>query len=521
MHHYHLSLLVFFVLPCATFGQTVKVDSFKLKSPAFIGTYHGISVYEGSFGSGMAYIPGTDNEFYMMTDRGPNVDASALNNDSTTAVIPFPTYAPKYIRVKLSGDSIHILQSTTFKRPDGTDATGISLPTTLRYSDEQVWSDVNKTTLARDEWGMDPESFRLGTNNDAWICEEYGPSIWHVSLSDGKAIKRYAPFSNGPSTITFDTVYQKRHPNRGFEGIAITPNGKLYCILESALYNPNSNVGDSSRIIRMLELDTATNQTRSFVFLHSAATGKIREQDWKVSDMTAVNDTVFLIDEHAARKTDNYHRLYLININSATPVTQTSFGGKTLEGLKDSAGLAQYSIKPVKKTLFLDLVINKWNIACEKSEGIAIINDSTIAVGNDNDFGITSPNNDGNIIANNVQTTVYRYTLPASMKLNYTPLVTSFITQKTLAPSAVRLEQNYPNPFNPATIIRYELPSSSHVRLNVYDMLGRDIATLVNETQTPGIHSITWNAATQSSGVYFLQLQTNTMCLTKKALLLK
>jgi hypothetical protein len=501
--------------------QTVKVDSFKLKSPAYVGTYQSISVYEGSFGSGMTYIPGTDNEFYMMSDRGPNVDASSLNDDNAAAVLPIPSYAPKFIRVKLSGDSIHILQSTTFKRPDGTNVSGIPLPTSLRYSDEEAWSSTSKVAITRDEWGMDPESFRLGNNNDAWVAEEYGPSIWHISLTDGKVIKRYAPFSNGTSTVTFDTIYQKRHPNRGFEGIALTPSGKVYVILESALYNPTGDTGDSSRVIRMLELDTLTNQTHTFVYLHPAKTGDIREKDWKVSDMAAVNDSVFLVEEHAARKSDNYHRLYLININSATPVTQTSFGGKTLEGLKDSAGLAKYGISPVKKTLFLDLVANKWNIGCEKSESIAIVNDSTIVVGNDNDFGITSEDDDGNATANGIQTTVYRYTLPSSMKLNL-PKTTGIVASADV-PKQLSLSQNYPNPFNPSTTISYCIPAGTlhAVSLRVYDLMGREIAMLVNETKTAGTYSVVWNASHCASGVYFIKMQSGNVTEIKKALLLK
>jgi hypothetical protein len=368
---------------------------------------------------------------------------------------------------------------------------------------------------------MDPEGFRLGSHNDAWICEEYGPSIWHVSLSDGKVIKRYAPFTDTVATVSFDTTFQKRHPNRGFEGIALTPGGKIYAILESALYNPDASTGDGSRIIRILELDTATNQTRTFVYLHSAAVGKIREKDWKVSDMIAVNDTVFLIDEHAARKTDNYHRLFLINISAATPVTQTSFDGKTLEALTDSAGLAKYSITPVQKTLYLDLVANKWNIACEKSEGIAIINDTTIAVGNDNDYGMSSPNDDGAIVASGIQTTIYRYTLPSSMKLNYHSSATS-VSNQIETPGTLQLHQNYPNPFNPTTEVTFTIPSSMPVTVRVYDLLGRTVSTLLeHEIQSAGMHRIAWNAAGFPSGMYLIQLQTPNGAQTKKAFLLK
>ncbi|MEK9137571.1 MAG: T9SS type A sorting domain-containing protein, partial [Bacteroidota bacterium] len=70
-------------------------------------------------------------------------------------------------------------------------------------------------------------------------------------------------------------------------------------------------------------------------------------------------------------------------------------------------------------------------------------------------------------------------------------------------PTEFRLEQNYPNPFNPSTTISYQLSTSTLVSLKVFDILGREITTLVNEVNTPGRYSVTWNAVNFSSGVYF------------------
>lgn len=69
--------------------------------------------------------------------------------------------------------------------------------------------------------------------------------------------------------------------------------------------------------------------------------------------------------------------------------------------------------------------------------------------------------------------------------------------------------QNYPNPFNPSTTIEYQLKNSGNVRLVIYNQLGQQVAKLVDEFQTPGIHRITWNAFDQSAGVYFYRLETN------------
>lgn len=98
-------------------------------------------------------------------------------------------------------------------------------------------------------------------------------------------------------------------------------------------------------------------------------------------------------------------------------------------------------------------------------------------------------------------------------------------------PGRFTLEQNYPNPFrsgatsrfagNPTTVISYQLPAFGNVVLKVYDVFGREVATLVNEKQEAGKHAVTWNAASMSSGVYFYRLRVGGFNETKKLLLLK
>ena len=88
-------------------------------------------------------------------------------------------------------------------------------------------------------------------------------------------------------------------------------------------------------------------------------------------------------------------------------------------------------------------------------------------------------------------------------------------------PRKYSLSQNYPNPFNPSTIISYSVPKSSMVSIKVYDALGREIETLVNEQKRPGDYKIIFNAGKLASGVYFYQLRSSDYNSIKKMLLLK
>ena len=84
-----------------------------------------------------------------------------------------------------------------------------------------------------------------------------------------------------------------------------------------------------------------------------------------------------------------------------------------------------------------------------------------------------------------------------------------------------RLEQNYPNPFNPTTNITYVLPKAENVSLKVYDVLGREVATLVNEVKPAGAYTVPFNASNLASGVYFYKLQAGSFVQTKKMMLVK
>jgi hypothetical protein len=98
--------------------------------------------------------------------------------------------------------------------------------------------------------------------------------------------------------------------------------------------------------------------------------------------------------------------------------------------------------------------------------------------------------------------------------LNKTSVATDLLNTNELSlknnnynsPEAFKLSQNYPNPFNPSTMITYYLPQDSHLKLKVYDMTGKEVATLVNEFKSAGSYSIQFNSAGLSSGIYFYSM---------------
>jgi hypothetical protein len=94
-------------------------------------------------------------------------------------------------------------------------------------------------------------------------------------------------------------------------------------------------------------------------------------------------------------------------------------------------------------------------------------------------------------------------------------------SSRALIPKSAHLEQNYPNPFNPATTISFNLPAKSFVTIKIYDVIGKEVATIVSEEMQAGNYTRQWNAFDSPSGMYFCRMQTGSFTETRKLILIK
>jgi beta-mannanase len=90
-----------------------------------------------------------------------------------------------------------------------------------------------------------------------------------------------------------------------------------------------------------------------------------------------------------------------------------------------------------------------------------------------------------------------------------------------IIPGEFHLSQNYPNPFNPSTIVQYTVPQSSRIIVKIYNALGQDVITLLDEYKEAGVYNLRWNAAGLSSGVYFCRLTAGVFASTRKMTFMK
>jgi hypothetical protein len=226
--------------------------------------------------------------------------------------------------------------------------------------------------------------------------------------------------------------------------------------------------------------------------------------------------------EQGFRNNEFTNKIYKINLSGATPVTQEVFGGRRIEQLPNDSVTIITGLAPVQKTFYLDLLANGWDWKQDKPEGLTIINDSTFAVSCDNDFNIVSSE-----LANGSFTMDYKkkslmqiYNVSGSLKL--TGLIPASVGNiKTMETDNYELYQNYPNPFNPLTTINYNIPRSGITTLKVYDVLGKEVVTLVNEYQNAGFKTVQFNGSNLSSGIYFYKVSAGDFNKVMKMILVK
>lgn len=342
----------------------------------------GVEVFDAGYGSGIAADPSAPGFFYLLADRGPNYDAG---KDIKAFVAP--GFTPRIGRFRYAGGVLTQVAKLEISDPDHKPLTGIP-PLKGFGGTGETALDLDGRVIPPDSAGIDPEGIVALKDGGFWISEEYGPSLLHLDKT-GRTLERYSPFTGGSSALP--QVLQKRRANRGIEGLTLLPDRRtLVAIFEGPLDNPK-DLGRKSTITRLLRYDTRTGQSSQFVYLQDAV-------DNRNSDVVAIDKDHFLVIERDGNmpgdsaKPAVTKRVYKIDLTGATDVSDPAngpdgmlFGGKTLESIAP-ADLGAAGIVPVKKDLLVDLLALGY--PHDKPEGIAIVDTATIAISNDDDFGV-------------------------------------------------------------------------------------------------------------------------------------
>lgn len=388
-------------------------------------------------------------EYWTVTDRGPNLDGGVDGTpcERGTKVYPVPTFAPEIVRIGVKDDALKVKERIPLSF-----ATGPAVGTSVRPAPKNERSlDERCQWLGTTPRGVDSEGLVVDPRDGSfWIADEYLPSILHVRR-DGRVRTRIVPAgtegsAQGAGALVVggfpETVGVNFRPNRGFEGVAISPDGRtLYTALQSPMdYRPAGTAPPgpnprNSLALRVFRLDitnpSAPRVTGQWIYPLDKGAGnapladKVSALVWLGPDLVAVEER----DDPANDPNDNPQnttntRLYAANLAAVPPIPPDSVwnepyswnratgptGGRSLEQWYvpgQGAGAPESLPKPVPKCLWADVAAllraagftdpNEPSRAGNgKIEGVAYTprrgaNPALLAVLNDNDFGLFVP----------------------------------------------------------------------------------------------------------------------------------
>ncbi|MBN2692784.1 MAG: esterase-like activity of phytase family protein [Burkholderiaceae bacterium] len=367
-----------------------------------------------SLGSGIA-LKGLDKqgnlEFWVLTDRGPNGDSPGLQNaDGTVAAtksFPAPKFVPEFGVVTVGvdkGNRRATLESTTELRDaDGSLTSGRPIPPgsvgstgEIPVSDTLQILQNAQGQIAYDAHGLDPEAVVQTPDGKAlWMTDEYGPFVFKVDAATGQIQTKLAPGSGLPDIVKY------RQPNRGIEALALAPNGNLLAGVQSILKMPDAKDSNGktqkttkAEFTRLVQIQP-DGATRMYAYPLTDANGTLpysKNKDAKIGDLVALDDTRYLIIERGTQADGKDHNMiFIIDLSGAADLTGKTLNGLELEYQSSIKSLVTAGINPVKKTLLFDLVEGSgFGWVSGKTEGMALVDKQTIAVANDNDFGLAA-----------------------------------------------------------------------------------------------------------------------------------
>lgn len=394
MKKFLLPLFALTVLACNDDDNVNNQDINYSKLPqefpfSTLTTLNGINVINGGFGSGATAHPTQKGEFYAITDRGPNV---AYSNGIKILV---PNFTPTIMHFKINADgNIEVIKYIKLKNPSGQPITGLPNPVGMGSTGEIAYA-ADGSVLGTDNYGLDSESIVAAADGTFWVSDEYGPHIVHYS-ADGIELERISPYGVNTGMRKLPAVFAKRRPNRGMEGMCMTPDGKMLVgTMQSTMYVPTKALATNTTLTRIVTFDLASGQTKQYLYKQDGGASD------SVCDITPISNTEFLVIERDGKfgSEGGLKKVYRINLSGASDVGGSDF--TAVDGMKINNKTLEQStwdeinaagLKPVTKTLAVDLV-SKIGYEHDKFEGIVYLGNNKLAVFNDDDFGVADDGN--------------------------------------------------------------------------------------------------------------------------------
>jgi hypothetical protein len=368
-----------------------------------------------AFGSGLAFKGQAEHgqlQFWCLTDRGPNGDGPglpALDGSGTmgSKIFPAPGYAPSIGVLQAGSAGATLVACTPILTAAGVPSSGLPIPhgalgnsSEIPVFDEMRYDAAGKASFSLG--GIDSEAIAYDRKRDLlWVSDEYGPFLMSIDPLSGVIRQRYAPGQGLPA------VFALRRANRGMEGMTLDPDSDtIHAFLQSplsdgrahyALTGEQEKVERYARFARWIEFDPSSGATTRMLAypLDASRYAEGHTGNAKLGDLVALGCGRFVVIEQGLGANGHiFNHLMLVDIGAATDIGAQRFNPATSDLEKSSMsgqpehGASWGAVVPLTKVLLLDLNAIGWE--AEKAEGLALVDARTLALTNDNDFGMTT-----------------------------------------------------------------------------------------------------------------------------------
>ncbi|PQY14832.1 esterase-like activity of phytase family protein [Cronobacter sakazakii] len=338
-------------------------------------------------GSGLLFLrkEGDDLIFATVTDRGPNADSPKMGKQESK-IFASPEYTPLMMTIRVSKDQAQASDPMPLHDDKG-NISGLPLPAGLIGATNELALNDALQTLTGDKRGLDTEGITPDGKGGYWLCDEYGPFIIHVDAS-GAILAKHGPQAGKDEEGVaggLPNIIKWRQPNRGFEGLTRMPDGRIIAAVQSTL-DIDGKTKNTARFTRLVSFDPATGKTAMYGYPIDIEVYK-KAKDAKIGDIVALDDhRILLIEQGGDKNKTMRNRVYVADLSNATDLS--TLDKTEPPEFDDAEKLNARGVQLATKQLAVDLRELGWQQ--EKAEGLALIDPQTLAVINDNDFGLQS-----------------------------------------------------------------------------------------------------------------------------------
>ena len=371
---------------------SIALDDFLLDEAGItVASDHGVKL--GGIGSDLWHGPEDGpGVYWMITDRGPNGQLAG----PTRRTFPVEAFTPFILQVRTDAGRIDILQALPITGAGGVAVGGVS----NAARDETPWDCPGTATIDRNPNGLDTEGLARAYDGSFWVAEEYSPSLLHIDAT-GAVQTRYMPAGLPadtattlyPSEASLPAILGKRKINRGFEGLTLSPDRRTaYVAMQSPLLNPDTAAGNASLNTRIIAFDTESRAViGEYVYRFEAPSRypapENNPRDIKVSGLAMLDARRMLVLE----RVDALARIFVVDVHHATNILGTVWDSAaqspSLEQLS-AAALEEAAVATLPKREIMPALDSSGGQWPAKIEGLTVLDGRTIAIANDNDFGV-------------------------------------------------------------------------------------------------------------------------------------